>query len=131
MKIRRILVPLVVVLFVVAGASTVLAQDWQKLGEKNVGFNIDHDRINAQHKGRIREIHLAVRNAPVKFKRVVLNYMDGERKELEYLEDVQVGQESRSITIEGDGHVIKSVDFWFETDSLRGKKAKVTVYGRS
>ena len=131
MKIRRILVPLMVVLFVVAGASTVLAQDWRKLGEKSVSFNIDHDRINAQSKGRIREIHLAVRNAPVKFKRVVLNYMDGERKELEYLEDVQVGQESRSITIEGDGHVIKSVDFWFETDSLRGKKAKVTVYGRS
>ena len=131
MKIRNILAPLVFVMFAVAGASAVSAQDWRKLGEKNVSFNIDLDRINAQSKGHVREIHLAVRNAPVKFKRVVLNYMDGERKELEYLEDVQVGQESRSITIEGDGHVIKSVDFWYSTDSFRGKRAKVTVYGRS
>ena len=119
MRIRRILVPLMLVLFVVAGASTVWAQDWRKLGEKNVSFNIDHDRIVAQNKGHIREIHLAVRNAPVKFKRVVLNYRDGETRELEYLEDVQVGQESRSITIEGDGHVIKSIDFWYETDSSK------------
>jgi len=46
------------------------------------------------------------------------------------MEDVKVGGESRSITFEGDGHVIKSVDFWYETDSLGGKKAKVAVYGR-
>ena len=60
-----------------------------------------------------------------------LNYKDGQKQELEFLEDLQVGKDSRSITIEGDGHVIKTVDLWYETDSLGGKKAKVTVYGHS
>jgi len=39
--------------------------------------------------------------------------------------------ETRAITIEGTGRKIDSLDLWYETDSLGGKKAKVTVYGRS
>lgn len=119
-------------LFVAAAATAVSAQaDWKKIGEKDVDFKIDHDTVTANGNDRVREIHVRVVNAPVKFKRVVINYKDGQKQELEYLEDVQVGQESRSITIEGDGHIIKSIDLWYETDSLGGKKAKVTVYGRS
>ena len=118
-------------LFVGAGVSSASAQDWVRLGEKDVDFHVDHDTIVAQNKGRIREIHLKVMNAPIKFTKVVINYKDGEKKELEFLEDLQMDKESRSITIEGDGHVIKTIDLWYETDSLGGKKAKVTVYGRS
>lgn len=129
MKLRKIIVPLMLVLFVAAGVMAVTG-DWVKLGEKDVDFSVDHDTIGAESKGPIREIHLKVMNAPVKFKKVVINYKDGEKKELEYLEDVKVGDDSRSITIEGDGHVIKTVDLWYETDSLGGKKAKVAVYGR-
>ena len=118
-------------IFLLVGATAASAQDWKKLGEKDVDFHVDHDKIGAESKGHIREIRLRVMNAPIKFKRVVINYKDGEKKELEYLDDVQVGQDSTSITIDGDGHVIKTIDFWYETDSLGGKKAKVTVYGRS
>lgn len=119
------------VLFVAAGSMALSTQkEWVKLGEKDVDFSVDHDNIGAESKGAIREIHLRVTNAPIKFKKVVINYKDGEKQSLEYLEDVKVGDESRSITIGGDGHVIKSVDFWYETDTLGGKKAKVAIYGR-
>jgi hypothetical protein len=116
---------------ITAGASVVSAQEWRKLGEKDVNHSIDHDRIIARDKGHVREIHMSVKNAPVKFQRVVINYKDGQKQEVEFLEDVQLGHESRSINIEGDGHVIDSIDVWYETDSLGGKKAKVTVFGRS
>ena len=132
MKLKKILVPLMFIMFIAVAASTVSAQsEWVKLGEKDVDFKVDHDTIGAESKGHIREIHLRVANAPVRFRRVVLNYKDGEKREYEYLEDVQIGVDSRSITIEGDGHAIKTIDIWYETDSLGGKKAKVTVYGRS
>lgn len=132
MRIKKHLIPLLVlVAALAAGALSVSAQDWVKLGEKDVDFKIDKDSIDADHKGRIREIHLRVMNAPVKFKRVVINYKDGKTQELEYLEDVQIGTHSRSITIEGDGTAIKRIDLWYETDSLGGKKAKVSVYGRT
>lgn len=130
MKLRNILIFSAVFIVLAMGATSASAQEWVKLGEKDVDFKVDHDNIGAESKGRIREIHLKVMNAPVKFKRVVINYKDGAKQELEFLEDVQIGRESRSITIEGDGHVIKTVDLWYETDSLGGKKAKVTVYGR-
>ena len=117
-------------LFVVAGVTAVSAQDWVKLGEKDVNFKVDHDTIGAESKGPIREIRMRVMYAPIKFTKVVINYKDGTKTELEYLEDVQVGVDSRTITIEGDGHVIKTVDFWYQTDALAGKKAKVQVFGR-
>jgi hypothetical protein len=114
-------------------AAPVAAQGkWKELGEKEVSFNVDHDTITANDDDlRVREIRISVKNAPVKFTRVVLNYKDGMKQELEFLEDVQIGRESRSIAVQGDGHVIKSIDFWYETDSLGGKKARVTVHGRS
>jgi hypothetical protein len=119
------------VLLVASAATAVSAQDWIKLGEKDVDFKVDHDTISASNNGkRVREIQLKVMHAPIKFKKIVITYKDGERKELDYLEDVQVGVESRTITIEGDGHIIKTIEFWYETDSLGGKKAKVTAYGR-
>ncbi len=47
-------------LFVAAGATVASAQEWRKLGEKDVNFNVDHENIVASDKGRIREIHLKV-----------------------------------------------------------------------
>jgi hypothetical protein len=118
-------------LIVLTFAALSLAQaSWVKLGEKDVDFKVDHDSIGAESKGNIRELQFRVMNAPIKFKKVVIHYKDGEKKEVEFLEDLEVGRESRSVTIEGDGHPIKSVDVWYETDSLGGKKAKVAVYGR-
>ncbi|MFT3745807.1 MAG: hypothetical protein QM785_16140 [Pyrinomonadaceae bacterium] len=132
MRYRKVIIPITLVLVFAAMATGLSAQsDWVKLGEKDVDFGVDHDTIGAESKGAIREIHLRVMHAPIKFKKVVINYKDGEKKELEYLEDVEVGKESRSINIEGDGHAIKSIDLWYETDKMGGKKAKVAVYGRS
>lgn len=138
MKLRNLFIYFAVIIFAAAGAVVASAQsdaksqgEWIKIGEKDVDFKIDHDTITADDKGKkVREIHLMVANAPIRFKKVVINYKDGQKQELEYLEEVEIGKESRAITIEGDGHVIKSVDLWYETDSLGGKKAKVTVFGR-
>ncbi len=131
MKFQKIMIPILFAIILAAGATMATAQEWRKLGEKDVNFSVDHDTIVASDKGGIREVHMSVKYAPVKFQRVVINYKDGMKQELEYLEDVQVGTFSSSINIEGDGHIIKSIDFWYETDSLGGKKAKVTVFGRS
>ena len=127
---RKSLIPFLLLLMISAGAAAASAQDWKKLGQKDVDFHIDHDRIIARDKGGIREIHMSVTKAPVKFQRVVINYRNGEKQEVEFLEDLQMGRDSRSITIEGSGRKIDSIDLWYETNSLGGKKAKVTVYGR-
>lgn len=130
---RKSLIPVLLLVITFASSAIVSAQhtEWRKLGQKDVDFHMDHDRIIARDKGGIREVHFSVKNAPVKFQRVVINYRNGEKQEIEFLEDVQLGGETRSITIEGNGRKIDSIDLWYETDSLGGKKAKVTAYGRS
>ena len=130
MILRNSLIPFLLLLMVSAGSLAASAQDWKKLGQKDVDFHMDHDRIIARDKGGIREIHMSVTKAPVKFLRVVINYRNGEKQEVEFLENLQMGGMSRSITIEGSGRKIDSIDLWYETNSLGGKKAKVTVYGR-
>jgi hypothetical protein len=115
---------------VVPAAVVTSAGGWKNLGDENVNFDVDHDVIHIADSGRFRELRLSVKNAPIKFRRVVVTYTDGTKEDLEYLEDVAVGHESRVIALTGDGHVIKSVEFWYETASLGGKKAHVTLFGR-
>jgi hypothetical protein len=131
MSFRKLFIPLTLLLFFVAGAATVSAQEWRKLGQKDVNFTIDHDTINASGKGKIREIHMVTKYAPVTLKRVVINYKDGTNQDVDFAENLEVGKASRAITIQGDGHVINRIDLWYVTDAMKGKKAKITVYGRS
>ena len=129
---KRLASCVLLAVFALVGATAVSAQtDWKKLGQKDVDFHIDHDRIIARDKGHIREIHMSVTKAPVKFSKIVINYKNGDKQDVEFLENVAVGGMTKSITIEGTGRVISSVDLWYETASLGGKKAKVTVYGKS
>jgi hypothetical protein len=120
------------ILFVVAGSTVVSGQSgWKKLGDEHVNFDIDHDVINVNDSSRIRELRLRVDNAPIKFRRIVINYKDGVKQDVEYVQSVTIGGDSSVIAIDGDGHVISSVEFWYETASLGGKKAHITLYGSS
>jgi hypothetical protein len=131
MKKRKLLILMMLSLLVVSGATLVSAQtEWKKLGDEHVNHDVDHDSIHVADSGRIRELRLRVDDAPVHFKRIVITYNDGQKQDLEYLENVAVGRDSRIVPLGGDGHTIKSVDFWYETASLGGKKAHVTLYGR-
>jgi pectin methylesterase-like acyl-CoA thioesterase len=118
-------------ILMVAGATAVSAQDWVKLGEKDVNFGIDHDRVSAAGKGAIREINFVARKNPIQFTKVVINYKNGEHQDVDYAETLVLDKNSRSITIEGTGRKIASVDVWYSTDSMNGKHAKLEVYGRS
>jgi hypothetical protein len=133
MRVRNILIPLILIIFAAAGVTNVSAQgsDWKRLGDKDVSHTLDHDTIDTNEKGAVREIRLSVMKAPVKFSKIVINYEDGTKQDVEFLESIDMGKNSRSIAIMGDGKVIKSVDVWYETSSMGGKQAQVVVYGRS
>ena len=64
MNARKFIIPVLLVLFAAAGATATHAQEWRKLGQKDVDFHMDHDRIIARDKGGIREIHMSVTAAP-------------------------------------------------------------------
>ena len=131
MKTQTMLILLMAALFIVGGTTLASAQSgWKKLGDEVVNFDVDHDSINIADSGRFRELRLRVDQAPINFRRVVITYRDDTKQDVEYLESLAMGRDSRSIAIPGDGHTIKSIEFWYETASLGGKKAQVTLFGR-
>jgi pectin methylesterase-like acyl-CoA thioesterase len=119
-------------ILVVFGASFAAAQDgWVKLGEKDVDFSRDHDSIDVDDKGTIREIRMSVQYAPITFDRIVIRYKNGKRQEVPFANLVQADQFSPAITLSGDGGAIDDLDVWYKTDGMSGKKAKVSFYGRN
>lgn len=131
MRQHKYLVFITLLLLILGGTTIASAQsEWKKLGDENVNHDVDHDTIDVADSGRIRELMLRVEKAPVHFKRILITYRDGQKQDVEYLENVAVGADSRVVPIPGDGHAIRSVEFWYETASLGGKKAYVTLFGR-
>jgi hypothetical protein len=133
MRTSRILIPLILMIFSAVSTTSVYAQggDWKRLGDKDVSHTLDHDTIDTNEKGRVREIRLSVTKAPIRFSKIVINYEDGGKQEVDFVENLAMDQNSRTVAISGDGNVIKSIDVWYETASLGGRQAKVVAWGRN
>jgi hypothetical protein len=42
---------------------------------------------------------------------------------------IAAGGETRAIDLEGNDRVIRSVEFWYDANTIRGRQAQVRVYG--
>jgi hypothetical protein len=127
---RKIIIPLMALLFVGIGVSAAAAQ-WREIGSKEVDYAVDHDTLNVTSmRGDFRKIRIGVSRAPVKFYRVVLTYGNGNTQEVQVRSLIRPGGQSRVIDLKGNERVIRKVEFWYESASLRRQKALVTLYGR-
>jgi hypothetical protein len=130
MSIRKIVTPIMMLLFITAGTVAVSAQ-WKKLGTREVNDRVDHDTINVTFlRGDFRRIKLTVSKAPVRFYRVTVTFGNGTTQEIELRSLIGAGGETRAIDLNGTDRVIRKVDFWYEAASLGRKKARITLYGR-
>ena len=60
-----------------------------------------------------------------------LVYHDGDDDRIELSRDeIPAGGESRTIDLRGQDRVIRSLDLWYDAESLGGHPAVVEVYGR-
>jgi len=131
MSVRNILTAFLVLMTVAAGANAVSAQKWRELGSKEVDYNVDHDTITVTAmRGDFRKIKLRVSNAPVRFYRIVVTYGNGRSQDVDVRSLIRPGGETRTIDLPGRERVIRKVEFWYESASLRRQKARVTLYGR-
>jgi hypothetical protein len=104
---------------------------WRFLGERAVNDRIDHDIIMVTAtRGDMNALQIRVRGASVDFHRVVIVYGNGRRQEIELRHTIPASGNSRVIDLIGDDRVIKSVEFWYDANTIRGRKAIVRLYGR-
>lgn len=104
---------------------------WKFLGERVVNDRIDHDIIMVTAaRGDLNALQIRVKGASVDFHRVVVIYGNGRRQEIELRNTIPARGASRVIDLAGDERVVKSVEFWYDANTLRGRKAVVRLFGR-
>ena len=108
------------------------AGGWTLLGERRVTDKVDHDTIAVTAaRGDFRHLQFRVTGRPVQFHKVVVHFGNGESQEIELREVIRAGGRSRVIDLEGHDRVIRSIDLWYDAQSIgRGKGALVKVFGQ-
>jgi len=106
------------------------ARDWVLLGERAVTDRLDHDLIPVTvARGDFKAIKITVRRAAVDFHRVVVHFANGGDQEVELRATIRAGGESRAIDLRAGDRVIRSVEFWYDARTIRGRRAVVLLYG--
>lgn len=108
------------------------AGSWRVIGTVQADFKADHDTIVvAGPNDDFRKLKFKVTDAPLKLRRVVVVYDNGEPDKLEVREDIKKGGESRQIDLKGSGkRSLRRIDFWYETKGIFQGKADITVFGQ-
>ena len=104
--------------------------DWDLLGTRQVNDRADHDIIAvSSSRGDFRRIKFSVQRASVDFHRVVVHFGNGSDQRVELRNTIKAGGESRAVDLEGNDRVIRSVEFWYDANTIRGRRAQVRVFG--
>ena len=103
---------------------------WVKLGERTVNHAVDRDEIVVSaKKGVFKKIKFKVKRRKVTFRDVKVHFANGDVQDVALRREIPAGGQTRDIDLEGKNRVITKVVFWYNTTSVRGKRAKVQLLG--
>lgn len=106
--------------------------EWFFLGDKKVGFGVDHDVIHfGNWKDDVRQIKLKVSEGPLKMYDVKIYFDNGTVQNVELRNRFAQGSESRIIDMDGGLRHLTKIEFWYETKGFARGRAKVSVWGRN
>lgn len=104
--------------------------DWIPLGARQVNDRADHDVIAVTSaRGDFRRIKLVVQRHSVDFHRVVVHFGNGSSQEIALRNTIPAGGETRAIDLAGSERVIRSVELWYDANTIRGRRAQVRLFG--
>ncbi len=112
-------------------SSTLSAQGWTQLGVAKVHSHLDHDEIWVTGlQGDFSKIKLFVQNEGIQFERVVVHFANGGKEEMVVRDFIPAGGETRVLDLPGRDRIIRKVDFYYKSNAMTKKKAKVVLFGR-
>lgn len=104
---------------------------WVPLGMATVTDRGDHDIMPVTaERGGFRQLKIEVQRASVDFQRVVVRYGNGADQTIELRNTIPAGGESRAIDLDGGERLIRSVEFWYDANTRRGRMAVVRLFGK-
>ena len=130
MLIRKSLLLLIVFAFLAVAAGTASAQHWKKLGSRTLDLKNEHDTFAVTNRKRaVVRIKLTVSGASLFVRRLVITYGNGEKQTFSRSVTLEKGKSSSELDLLGRQRNVAQVDIWYESRSLNGTKAKVTLWG--
>ena len=108
------------------------AGEWFFLGDKKVGFGVDHDVIHfGNWKDDVRQIKLKITDGPLKMYNMKIWFDNGTVQDVPMRNRFAQGSESRVIDLVGGLRHLSKIEFWYETKGYLRGRAEVSVYGRN
>jgi predicted urease superfamily metal-dependent hydrolase len=80
-------------------------------------------------RGDFTRIKITVARHGVDFHRVVVHFANGGDQEVEMRATIPAGGETRAIDLRAGERVIRSVEFWYDARTIRGRRAVVRLFG--
>jgi len=118
--------------FTTQPASSTKAGEWMFLGDKRVGFGVDHDVIHfGNWKDDVRQIKLKVTDGPLKMFNMKIHFDNGSVQNVELRNRFTQGSESRVIDMDGGLRHLTKIEFWYETKGFARGRSQVSIYGRN
>jgi len=107
------------------------ASGWERLGEREVDFRGDHDRIEVgRNEGKYKQLQIKVKDAPIEISNMVVTFGNNQKFNPKLRHRFAEGSGSQTIDLPGERRVIKQIDFNYRSINRREGKGRVEVYGR-
>jgi hypothetical protein len=105
---------------------------WFFLGDKKVGFGVDHDVIHfGNWKDDVSQIKLKITDGPLKMYKMIIHFDNGTTQNVEMRNRFAQGSESRVIDLDGGLRHLKKIEFWYETKGFVRGRSNVNVWGKN
>jgi hypothetical protein len=105
---------------------------WFFLGDKRVGFGVDHDVIHfGNWKDDVRQIKLKITDGPLKMYDMKIHFDNGTTQDVQLRSRFGQGSESRVIDMDGGLRHLSKIEFWYETKGFARGRSRVAVWGRN
>lgn len=106
------------------------AEDWVRLGEREVAFRGERDTIAVTGvEGRFSKVMLEIKLNGIEVRDLKLHFGDGETQDVEVRENIQQGGRTRAIDLSGGSRVINRVELVYKTEDRRDGRATVVLWG--
>lgn len=106
--------------------------NWYFLGDKKVGFGVDHDVIHfGNWKDDVRQIQIRVTDGPLRMYSMKVYFDNGSVQDVQLRNLFAQGSESRVIDMDGGLRHLSRIEFWYETRGFLRGKSRVAVWGRN
>jgi hypothetical protein len=114
----------------IAGAAQRGGQ-WQLVGEQEVNFNTERDRIDVKRSaGPFRELRIEVRDAPIEIREMIVTFGDGKTFRPKIQARFRNGRGSYVMDLPGNRRSIDGVEFLYRSINPRKGKGRVLLYAR-